>query len=72
MSCNFSSEQRGLMLEVSLYSMMIYFYKVYFQASNNPDYTGPTLGPKMATENKRNFSNCTYEINDMTTKKDEI
>jgi len=25
-------------------------------ASNNPDYTGPTLGPKMATENKRNFS----------------
>ena len=27
-----------------------------FQAQNHPEYTGPQLGPKMADENKREFT----------------
>ena len=27
-----------------------------FQTQKHPEYTGPRLGPKMATENRRNFT----------------
>lgn len=33
-----------------------------FETQLHEEYNGPKLGPKMATENKRNFGNyCIYE-----------
>ena len=32
------------------------FNEIIFQTQLHPEYTGPTIGPKMAEENKRNFS----------------
>ncbi len=29
---------------------------LFFQTQKHPEYKGPALGPKMATENKRNFT----------------
>ena len=32
------------------------FILLYLKTQLHPEYTGPTIGPKMAAENKRNFT----------------
>ena len=35
---------------------LIFIVLFHFQTQKHPEYKGPALGPKMATENKRNFT----------------
>ena len=44
-----------------------YIFPLPLQTQLHSEYNGPALGPKMSTENKRNFSNCSnYFLRNIT------
>ena len=52
-------------VSLCIFSLGWNIFKIYFDwniltpgraTQNHPEYTGPTLGPKMATKNERNFT----------------